>query len=965
MFSRSGMSASAPPSIAIGIGAILLLHVIVLTSTKAPLGQSLGSQILQSLSVLLAFILAGRAALLSRGFARTFWTFSSAGFALLLVAQVLRHFEHTEGFGASDYLFLLHMAPFGLVLLLNERSRPVKATRWPLLLDYIQILIVAVVLFVAFIYIPSKGATPSYVHSLYATFAGVLITRNISVTAGFWFRSLIANSDRERDAFRAMAIYLLLYTAGSALTHYVFLHANPPLVWIELEGSVPFLAGAWLFSRWRDSPVSAESRTPKFHEALSLHLIPAVLPLVVAAFAIWIAKSAPRLAWSAVGSSMGIFALRLLATIYSEYQANEAAKEGEVRYRSLALATTQIIWTTNAQGEVVTEQPMWAAFSGMRQQDIQGWGWMEAIHSEDREPSSAAWRRAVQNRAPYDDEYRLRRHDGAYRHMAVRGVPIPGAGCAVREWVGTCTDITKRKRAEEELRLREEEYRAFFDINLAGNYISTPDGVLLACNPAFLRMFGFASEEEARGTNLAALYPSPENRYNFLQQLRQGGHFDHGEKELRRKDGGPLHVTETSIGTFGKSGELIEIHGFLMDETERRKTEEQLRQAHKMEAVGRLAGGIAHDFNNMLGIINGYSEILLSDPGIDEGTRQRIQEILKAGQRAAALTRQLLAFSRKQILQPRVLGLNLVLEDLDKMLRRLIGDDIEIRTVLDPNLEPVKADPSQMEQVILNFCINARDAMPEGGRITVETANVEIDEMQAAQHLPMKPGRYVRLTVCDNGTGMDEATLSHVFEPFFTTKGPEKGTGLGLATVYGIVQQSGGHVWAHSEPGQGSTFSVYLPTVGKEAEPREQQANAQEIARGSETILLVEDVDALRAATRELLQRRGYTVLEAEDGERATQVAEEYAGTIDLLLTDVSLPKIQGPALANSLMRRRSGMKVLYMSGYTDNAVVHSEVRKRDTAFLQKPFTAEELARKLRQLLDAPRHSVSPSGFAA
>ena len=253
MFSRSGMSASAPPSIAIGIGAILLLHVIVLTSTKAPLGQSLASQILQSLSVLLAFILAGRAALLSRGFARTFWTFSSAGFALLLVAQVLRHFEHTEGFGASDYLFLLHMAPFGLVLLLNERSRPVKATRWPLLLDYIQILIVAVVLFVAFIYIPSKGATPSYVHSLYATFAGVLITRNIGVTAGFWFRSLIANSDRERYAFRAMAIYLLLYTAGSALTHYVFLHANPPLVWIELEGSVPFLAGAWLFSRWRDS----------------------------------------------------------------------------------------------------------------------------------------------------------------------------------------------------------------------------------------------------------------------------------------------------------------------------------------------------------------------------------------------------------------------------------------------------------------------------------------------------------------------------------------------------------------------------------------------------------------------------------------------------------------------------------------------------------------------------------------
>jgi PAS domain S-box-containing protein len=944
---------------------ILLLHVIVLASTSAPLGQSLASQILQSLSVLLASVLAGHAALRARGFARTFWAFSSAGFALLTVAQILRHFEHIEGFGTSDYLFLLHMAPFGLVLLLNERSRPVKGTRWPLLLDYLQILIITVVLFIAFIYIPSKGATQSYVHSLYAIFAGVLITRNVSVTGGFWFRSLFSNSERERRAFRAMAIYLLLYTTGSSLTHYVFLHAGPPSVWIELEGSVPFLAGAWLFSRWRDLPVSRESRTPKFQEALSLYLIPAVLPLVVAAFAIWIAKSAPRLAWAAVGSSMGIFALRLLATIYSEYQANEAAKEEEVRYRSLALATAQIIWTTNAQGDVVTDQPMWAAFSGMSQQEIRGRGWMRALHPEDRESTAAAWRSAVRHRVPYDGEYRIRRHDGAYRHMTVRGVPVPGVGGAVREWVGTCTDITERKRAEEDLRRREEEYRAFFDLNLAGNYISTPEGVLLACNPAFLRMFGFASEEEAQQTNLAALYPSPENRQNIVQKLQERGHLDHCQLELRRKDGHPLHVTESSIGTFGRGGELIEIHGFLMDETERRKTEEQLRQAQKMEAVGRLAGGIAHDFNNLLSIINGYGETLLSNPRLEEVTRRRIQEILKAGQRAAALTRQLLAFSRKQVLQPRVLALNLVLEGTDKMLRRLIGDDIEIRTVLDPDLGPIKADPSQMEQVIVNFCINARDAMPEGGRITIETANVELDEIQAAQHFPMKPGRYVRMAVSDTGTGMDRETLSHVFEPFFTTKGPEKGTGLGLATVYGIVQQSGGHVWAHSEPAQGSTFSVYLPRVAEEAEPREQEAKPQEVARGSETVLLVEDVGPLRDMIRERLEESGYTVLEAVDGERAIQFAEEYAGNIALLLTDVSLPKIQGPALAKSLTQQRSGMKVLYMSGHTDDAIVHSGVLTGEAAFLQKPFTMEELTRKLRQLLDATQDNVPAAGFAA
>jgi CheY-like chemotaxis protein len=305
-----------------------------------------------------------------------------------------------------------------------------------------------------------------------------------------------------------------------------------------------------------------------------------------------------------------------------------------------------------------------------------------------------------------------------------------------------------------------------------------------------------------------------------------------------------------------------------------------------------------------------------------------------------------------------VFSLNLVLKEIDKMLRRLIGENIEVRTVLDPNLEAVEADPSQMEQVIFNFCINARDAMPEGGKITMETANVEVDELLAEQHLPMKPGRYVRLAVSDTGTGMDKETLSHVFEPFFTTKGPDKGTGLGLATVYGIVKQSGGYVWAYSEPGQGATFSVYLPAATEKAEPTKQEAEPREIMRGSETILLVEDAAPLRDMIRELLEGRGYTVLAAEDGQRAMEIAERHEGNIALLLTDVVLPKIGGPALAKSLLRRRSRLKVLYMSGYTNGAIVDSGVLKRDTAFLQKPFAAEDLAKKVRKLLDASQDKV-------
>ena len=414
-------------------------------------------------------------------------------------------------------------------------------------------------------------------------------------------------------------------------------------------------------------------------------------------------------------------------------------------------------------------------------------------------------------------------------------------------------------------------------------------------------------------------------------------------------------MIESAIGKFDKQGELIEILGYLIDETERRKTEQQLRQALKMEAVGQLAGGISHDFNNLLGVINGYSEILLRNRETAGAARSQIQQILKAGQRAASLTQQLLAFSRKQVLQPRVLSLNLVLREVDQTLLHLIGEDIEVRSELDPDLEAVKADPTQMRQVILNFCINARDAMPEGGKITIETANVEVDELLAGQHPPMKPGRYVRLSVSDTGTGMDKETLSHVFEPFFTTKGADKGTGLGLATVYGIVKQSGGYVWVYSEPGQGTTFSVYLPPAIEEAEPSEREAEPREIMRGSETILLVEDAAPLRDMTRELLKGSGYTVLEAADSKLAIEIADRYDGDIALLLTDVVLPKVGGPTLAKRLLQRRSGMKVLYMSGYANDAIVDGGVLKPGTAFLQKPFAAKELAKKVRELLDTPQ----------
>ena len=386
-------------------------------------------------------------------------------------------------------------------------------------------------------------------------------------------------------------------------------------------------------------------------------------------------------------------------------------------------------------------------------------------------------------------------------------------------------------------------------------------------------------------------------------------------------------------------------------ELEREKGE-QLRQAQKMEAVGKLAGGIAHDFNNLLTAITGYSELTLRRLRAEDPLRRNVEEIKKAGERAASLTRQLLAFSRKQVLQPKVLDLNAVVSDMEKMLRRLIGEDIELRTALAADLGSVKADPGQIEQVLMNLAVNARDAMPQGGNLIIETENVYLNEGYATRHIAVKPGPYVMLAVSDTGEGMSEETQSRIFEPFFTTKEVGKGTGLGLSTVYGIVKQSGGNIWVYSEVGEGTVFKIYLPRVDEAAQEYKPGPEAQESLDGTEVILLAEDDERVRGLVREVLEGYGYRVLEAEGGSAALSVSERHEGPIHLLLTDVVMPKMSGRELAIRLARVRPEMKVLYMSGYTDESIVHHGVLDAGTPFLQKPFEAEALARKVRELLD-------------
>ena len=389
------------------------------------------------------------------------------------------------------------------------------------------------------------------------------------------------------------------------------------------------------------------------------------------------------------------------------------------------------------------------------------------------------------------------------------------------------------------------------------------------------------------------------------------------------------------------------------DITGYKNLEAQFLQAQKMEAIGVLAGGVAHDFNNLLNVINGYSELILDDISQDSPVRKDLEQIRNAGKRAAALTSQLLAFGRKQIMQPEVLNLNIVISQMNSMLRRLIGEDIEFTSISLPNLRPVNADPGQIQQIVMNLVVNARDAMPRGGKLTIETSNIDLDRNYAQHHPMVKAGPHVMLSISDNGVGMDEETQSHLFEPFFTTKQKGKGTGLGLCTVYGIVKQSNGFIWVYSEPGRGTTFKIYFPTATGATDSTKEREESKPVLQGSETVLVVEDEAAVRELTIRILRDRGYNVLEAAGGQEALQIAREYAGEIHLVLTDVVMPAISGSTVVARLVAERPGIRSLFVSGYTDDAIVQHGILDSNVAFLQKPFTVEGLIHKIREVLDS------------
>lgn len=569
-----------------------------------------------------------------------------------------------------------------------------------------------------------------------------------------------------------------------------------------------------------------------------------------------------------------------------------------------------------------------------------------------------AIRKVFSQEGHWEGEVIQRRKDGTPVHIHNSGTLLKDSTGQPVGAVAINRDITARKQAEEAFRKTQKALQEL---------INSIDGIVWEADAntfqfSFVsfqaeRLLGFPVEQWLNEPDFWMNHTYEGDRewaVGYCVQCTQDLKNHELEYRMVAADGRQVWLRDI-ITVIVEDNRAVKIRGVMVDITERKRLEEQLRQSQKLEAIGRLAGGVAHDFNNLLTVINGYSDLLLNILSDNDPSRRDLEQIKKAGERAASLTMQLLAFSRQQILQPQILDINLIVIDMDRILRRLIGEHIELVAKPQPGLERIKADPNQLEQVIMNLAVNARDAMPHGGELTIETANVTLDENYTQQHVNVTPGPHVMLAISDTGSGMDAQTIAHIFEPFFTTKEVGKGTGLGLATVYGIVTQSGGHLQVHSEIDHGTTFKIYFPIIKETAKASDQGIKQDHGSDGLETILLVEDDPSVRALIHSVLEKSDYTVLEAGNGLEALEVSRKYPDTVDLLLTDVVMPKMGGRELAKNLASLHPAIKVLYISGYTHDTMLSHGIFDLKTAFLHKPFTPEELIRKVREVLDTER----------
>jgi two-component system, cell cycle sensor histidine kinase and response regulator CckA len=648
--------------------------------------------------------------------------------------------------------------------------------------------------------------------------------------------------------------------------------------------------------------------------------------------------------------------LEVNADITERKAAEERLREKDQQFRQLAENISEVLWMSDpAKSQLLFVSPAYETLWGRTCQSLyeSPSTWFEAVHPEDRDQIvQPSLTRHVE--AAYDEQYRIVRPDGAISWIRNRYFPVRDATGQVNRVVGVAQDITATKEAElEQLDRRETRFRSL--IEHASDLIAAlnAEGLIRFQSPSVERVLGYLPGELLDRNVFEFIHPEdlPQVQSAFQGVVSEPYATVSVEYRFRHRKGSWRLLQSTGRALPADGDECLMVLNS-RDVTEQKCLEAQLRQAQKMEAVGQLAGGVAHDFNNLLSVICGHSQLLEMSLPADEQSRESLAEIAWAAERAALLTRQLLAFSRQQVLEPLVLDLNTVVATAEKMLRRIIGEGIRLITRLQPNLSPVRTDPGQLDQVLLNLAINARDAMPQGGCLTFRTCNIELPQAYVEAHPEVRPGPRVLLTVTDTGCGMSPEVQARIFEPFFTTKALGQGTGLGLSVVQGIVEQSGGHVEVDSLPGVGTTFKLYLPAVEEALTTASQDVPAKRPRGSGERVLLAEDEESVRLTTSLLLGRLGYRVLEASSGEEALRVAEASREKIELLITDVVMPGINGCQLADSLRSRDPGLKVLFQSGYTADAVLHHGIMEAESTFLRKPFTLEALDKKVRELLD-------------
>jgi two-component system, cell cycle sensor histidine kinase and response regulator CckA len=943
---------------------LLLVHGAVLVFRYGTETASLWGDWIDTAAPLIAAVLCWMVSRRAGPFGRRVWRLVAFSSLLATIGQALYtdYYDYLHAplgtLWPSDVLVFFWVVPAMMTLFLSPRD-PGSGYGWLRVCDFVQVCTLALAVELSQIYVASRWQAAGQAMQVRALHAGIFFFGLVALS--FLVRGLLSFNRTERAFFLRLGAFLAVH--GIVLNATLYYQASghyqqgmwPDVSWTLSYCLLIVVAGTW---NDREEPVGRESLSHgvQLLAQFSPLLIPAIVfPLVLSIAQEQFFWSVALVMVSFAAASGRLFVVQKQLLVSSrELQKNLGLLQG------ITEGTTDAVFVKDLEGRYLMMNAAGARFLGRSVDDVLGKNDAELFSPEVGRTIMQRDREVIQSGETQTYEEPATAAGVTRTYLATKG-PYRDPNGQVIGLLGICRDISDRKIAEEAMRRSQQRLSIHFE--------HTPLAVVewdlgfrvAAWNPSAERVFGY-SRQEAVGQHGSFIVPAQFRQFvdKVWQDLvaQKGG--TRNTNDNITKDGRTISCEWYNTPLVDDSGRVLGVASLVQDVTERVALEERLRQSQKMEAVGRLAGGVAHDFNNLLTVILGYSQILAE--GVPAGSRlaESTAQIKSAADRASGITRQLLAFSRKQVLSPRVINLNDIMLNLDSLLRRLIGEDIEVLTVPDNGLGSVRADPGQIEQVIMNLALNARDAMPRGGKLTLETSNAQLDESYARRHQPAEPGRYVMLAVSDTGHGMSAETQARIFEPFYTTKEVGKGTGLGLSMVYGIVKQSGGYIWVYSEPDRGTTFKIYLPRVDQEVESAGAEHRPRAVQRGTETILLVEDDAQLRQLSSSVLAHCGYKMLVAGSPEEGLAICRENHRDIRLLITDVVMPRMNGRQLAEQVLQISKNIRVLYISGYTSNAIVHYGVLDPGLWFLPKPFSLSSLVAKVREVLDSPTPQAKP-----